>query len=148
LRFFHHGQLEGRRIRVPVQLCRAPVEAPDKALSAFYAALLTLLKRKVLCRGVWCLLDCQPVSAEDHSGSQFVAYLWRDQEDGEQVLVVVNYSSAAGRCVVSSWQGTAFSGASLTRLLASQPEGTFHHQAGSLTFELPAWGFEVLGVAV
>ena len=29
LRFFHQGQREGARVRVPVHLCRAPVEAPD-----------------------------------------------------------------------------------------------------------------------
>ena len=30
LRFFHQGQFEGARVRVPAHLCRAPVEAPER----------------------------------------------------------------------------------------------------------------------
>ena len=35
LRFFHQGQLEGRRVHVPVQLCREPAVPPDTDLAGF-----------------------------------------------------------------------------------------------------------------
>jgi hypothetical protein len=40
LRFFHQGQLEGARARVPVHLRRGPVEAPDPDVAVFYDRLL------------------------------------------------------------------------------------------------------------
>ncbi|KAH0573186.1 Alpha amylase catalytic region [Spironucleus salmonicida] len=44
LRFFQHGQLEGRRGRLGVQLRRAVPEAADPAVQEFYAGLLRLLR--------------------------------------------------------------------------------------------------------
>ena len=44
LRFFHQGQLEGARVRVPVHLCRGPIEPTDQDVAAFYDKLLLILK--------------------------------------------------------------------------------------------------------
>jgi glycosidase len=44
LRFFHQGQFEGARIRVPTHLCRGPVEAVNPDVREFYARLLRVLK--------------------------------------------------------------------------------------------------------
>ena len=43
LRFFHQGQLEGAQVRVPVHLRRAPVEARNADIVAFYDRLLAAL---------------------------------------------------------------------------------------------------------
>ena len=43
LRFFHQGQFEGARVRVPAHLCRGPVEPADQDIAAFYARLLSVL---------------------------------------------------------------------------------------------------------
>ena len=40
LRFFHQGQREGKRVRIPVHLGRGPVEAPEAGIAAFYDGLL------------------------------------------------------------------------------------------------------------
>ena len=39
LRFFHQGQREGRRVRIPVHLGRGPVEAAEAGIAAFYDGL-------------------------------------------------------------------------------------------------------------
>ena len=44
LRFFHQGQFEGARVRVPTHLCRGPVEPTNPEVAAFYARLLQVLK--------------------------------------------------------------------------------------------------------
>jgi hypothetical protein len=146
LRFFHHGQLEGRRIRVPVQLCRSPVETPRESLRGFYTALLTLLRRDIFRRGAWCLLDCQPTNVDDSSWSSCIAYAWYGPQAVDEVLVVVNFSPQPARCTIQPWQEQPSASLSFAVLLASQPEIKYQYQAHSLTLELPAWGFEVLEV--
>jgi hypothetical protein len=43
LRFFHHGQFEGRRKRISPHLVRAPLESTDEGLRRFYERLLAVL---------------------------------------------------------------------------------------------------------
>ena len=45
MRFFHEGQLEGRRVRVPMQVSRRPVESPDADIQAFYRRFLQAMQR-------------------------------------------------------------------------------------------------------
>ena len=90
LRFFHAGQREGRRIRLPVQLARAPDEATDDELAAFYDQLLACLVQPVLRDGEWQLLDT--ASAWDGNGTDgdFVAFAWTHGD--ERMLVTINYA--------------------------------------------------------
>jgi hypothetical protein len=62
------------------------------------------------------------------------------------LLVVVNYSPQPGRCRVQPGEGQVPSIGSLTKLLASQPEGSSQWQGGGLSFYLPAWGYQVLQI--
>ncbi len=45
LRFFHQGQFDGARMRVPTHLCRGPIEPINQEVAVFYARLLQVLKR-------------------------------------------------------------------------------------------------------
>ena len=47
LRFFHQGQLEGRRKRISPHLCRGPDEPVDQELARFYERLLAVLRQPV-----------------------------------------------------------------------------------------------------
>ena len=53
VQLLHEGQLEGRRVHVPVQMCRRPAEAPDPELVAFYRELMRLMREPVVRQGVW-----------------------------------------------------------------------------------------------
>jgi hypothetical protein len=54
LRFFHQGQFEGARVRIPTHLCRGPVEPTNPEIAAFYAKLLQVLKKTSAFRsGTW-----------------------------------------------------------------------------------------------
>ena len=58
LRFFHQGQREGKRVRIPIHLGRGPAEPPDAAIAAFYDGLLACLKDPAFRDGQWQLLEC------------------------------------------------------------------------------------------
>src|SRR5262249_48095152 len=60
LRFFHEGQLEGRRRRVSVHLRRRPAEPVDVALQDFYRRLLEVVNLSAARDGTWRLLECRP----------------------------------------------------------------------------------------
>jgi hypothetical protein len=61
LRFFHQGQSEGAQVRVPVHLCRGPVETIDRTCAGFYDSLLGVIKENRVFRdGTWSQIDPQP----------------------------------------------------------------------------------------
>ncbi len=86
LRFYHDGQFEGRRVRVPMQLGAALPEPTNAQTLAFYKQLLSIANRDTFHRGEWRLLDVAP--AGDDSHENIVA--WRWTLGGEYVVVVVN----------------------------------------------------------
>jgi hypothetical protein len=120
----YHGQLEGRRIRPPVHLGRAPREAPDDELAAFWRRLLQLVADERLRDGEWRLLDV------DGGSDHLLAWRWARH------VVVVNFSdvAAAGHVrlgpslVGGTWQ------------LADQPNGIAFERDGD---DLAARGLEV-----
>jgi glycosidase len=99
LRFFHQGQLEGRRTRISPHLVRAPVEPRDEALARFYADLLAVLRRPALREGDWRLLDCAPAWEGNWTSGCFLAWCWQGPDE-ERLLVTVNYAPNQSQCYV------------------------------------------------
>jgi len=100
LRFFHQGQLEGRKKRISPHLVRAPGESPDKEIEAFYNDLLAILRKPVVKSGKWQWLACQPAWDGNGSWDAFVAHSWRGA-DGEWMLIAVNYAPHASQCYIT-----------------------------------------------
>lgn len=82
MRFFQDGQLEGKRIHLPVQLGREPEETPDSGISGFYKNLLSYADDNALHDGEWQLLEASPAN--------LLAWVWRRKNAYRVVLV--NYS--------------------------------------------------------
>ena len=99
LRFFHHGQFEGRRKRISPHLIRAPSEPTDETLHHFYDQLLDVLRRPVVRDGRWQLVECVPAWEGNWSCDDFIAYAWQDA-DGERLIVTVNYAPHQSQCYV------------------------------------------------
>jgi len=98
LRFFHQGQFEGARVRVPAHLCRGPVERVDRNVSDFYTRLLSvLLKTRVLRDGAWSMIEPQPAWHGNWSSDGFIASAWSGAE-GTRVVAVVNYTQGQSQC--------------------------------------------------
>jgi glycosidase len=78
LRFFHEGQLEGRRCRASLHVRRRPSEKPDATVVALYERLLAVLRRPEVRGGRWRLLEAQPARPEDGTWNNLVAFCWED----------------------------------------------------------------------
>ena len=98
LRFFHQGQFEGARVRVPVHLGRGPAEPPDQDAAAFYGKLLLTLKDTDAFRnGDWSQIDPLPAWPGNFSSEGFVSYAWAGKDEVRYVAVM-NYADNQGQC--------------------------------------------------
>jgi hypothetical protein len=96
----HEGQLNGHRIKLPVQLGRRPLEPDNQAVTTFYRMLLAEVTHPVYHNGHWRLRECAPAWDLNATHRRLIAFTWR--LDDERRLIVVNYSpgNAQGRIPV------------------------------------------------
>jgi hypothetical protein len=74
-RLLHDGQVEGRRVRLPVFLGRFPNEEPDDDLAAWYGRLLAVVADPALRSGTWSLCARSGWPGNEH-WAQLVAWCW------------------------------------------------------------------------
>jgi glycosidase len=97
LRFFHQGQFDGARVRVPTHLCRGPIEPTNPEIAAFYTRLLRALKTGPFRDGARSQIQPQPAWPGNWTSDDFIAYAWAG-DAGARHLVVVNYAGNQGQC--------------------------------------------------
>jgi glycosidase len=150
LRFFHQGQFEGRRKRISPHLVRAPLEAPDEALRAFYNELLGVLQRRTVRDGQWQLLECAPGWDGNWTSECFVAFAWQDSNQ-ERLLVAVNYAGNQSQCHVrlpfSDLKGHTIRFQDLMSPAAYEHKGD-DLQSSGLYLDMPGWGYHVFQVSI
>lgn len=96
-KIINDGQLEGRKIKLPVFLGRRAVEPKDYDLDLFYRALLKILDADLFHEGEWNL--CTRSGWNDNpSFLNIVAWTWRRGK--ERALVVVNYSGRRSQAMI------------------------------------------------
>src|SRR5262249_33132174 len=97
IKMFHEGQLEARKVRLPVFLGRRPDETVDKDLQAFYRKLLKAIDHEVFREGQWSL--CERTGWPDNASFQnLVAWSWL--RGAERYLIVVNLSDWPSQALV------------------------------------------------
>jgi hypothetical protein len=96
MRLYHQGQLAGKRIRIPVQLCRVQEESPDDTTAAFYDRILAITNEDVFHAGEWALLTVR--SAGDDSFNNIIAYQWKTNRDWR--MIVVNVSAMVAQAYI------------------------------------------------
>jgi len=96
LRLLHEGQLEGCRLKLPVQLGRRPPEPPEPGQEPFYRRLLVALRHPVFHDGHWRLLTPQEGWPGNPSYRNFEAHCWVLGE--ERRSMVVNLSPDQAQC--------------------------------------------------
>lgn len=145
MRFFHAGQLEGKRISIPIHLCRGPVESADTELNHFYQKLLQTLRNPLLRQGSWQLLECSPAQANDDTWKNFIAYRWQEK-NGNALLVIVNYAPLPGRCQLALTKPQPeMNDKNWCNLMQSDESIAVQTKIiTQLRFDLPAWGYQVL----
>ncbi len=144
LRFFHEGQLDGRRVRPSVHLARRPDDPPDPELPAFYSRLLDLLKCPEASRGDWRLLEPRPAWHDNPTWERFVAFERLDEN--HRWLIVVNYGYTEGQCFVPlSIPGSP---GAVIRFRDRLSPAIYDRDAADLAarglyLDMPAWGYHV-----
>jgi len=99
LRFFHEGQLDGRTVRLPVQLGRPAAAALPADLAAFYERLFALLHEPLLRDGEFIRLIARRDAGEgrEHHGvvaENVLAHAWLGRWCDPIVVVVANVHDA------------------------------------------------------
>ena len=89
-RLVHDGQIEGRRVHLPMFLGRFPDEPIDIGLATFYETLLTALEDPTFRTGSWQLCERSGWPGNE-SFQDLVAWSW---DGATRWLVVVNLSGA------------------------------------------------------
>jgi glycosidase len=145
LRFFHEGQLEGRRVKVSMHLGRRPEEPVNLVLQEFYRKLLDCLKHPEVREGSWQLLEVCSAWEGNHTWERFLAYAWKG-ESGQRLLIAVNYGPTQGQCYVKLPFDDLRGGKVVIQDLMSDVQ---HEREGDdmlnrgLFLDMPAWGFNV-----
>jgi Alpha amylase, catalytic domain len=143
---FHEGQLEGRRVRLPVFLGRRPREPGDPALAAFYRRLLRAIAAPALRDGTWRLLG-RTGWPDNPTFQNLVAWCW--EKGKERLLVVVNLSAVPSQARVRlPWPDLA--GRPL-RLVDAFTSEEYERDGGEmlelgLYVDLRPWGFHLFTV--
>ncbi len=99
----HDGQLEGRRIRLPVQLTRIPQEAPHPDHEDFQRRVLRELRSTPFRNGKWRCFDVLPIHDGDESHASLIAHGWASPDDWRMVIVNLGAHTAMGRVPLSAW---------------------------------------------
>jgi len=95
----HEGQMEGRTVRVPVQLRRRPDEAPNARVRSFYGELMKAINHPVFKKGEWRLLSVRAAWHDNYTWQNFLCFWWGEKLHGDR-LVVINYAPHTGQCYV------------------------------------------------
>ncbi len=88
-KLYHEGQFDGRKVKLPVFLCRRPDERADFELRAFCQRLLGAIAHPVFHHGNWQLCECSGWPDND-SFKHLLAWCWCNGND--RFLIVVNYA--------------------------------------------------------
>ena len=145
LRFFHQGQREGKRVRIPMHLGRGPDELQDSSIAAFYDSLLACLMDPAFRDGQWQLLDARPAWDGNGSNDAFIAFSWTGPGDLRR-LVAVNYAPYQSQCYVTiPWSDIA---GQTWRLQDRLGEVVYDRDGDDLSaqglyLDLPAWGYHI-----
>jgi Alpha amylase, catalytic domain len=151
LRFFHHGQFEGRTKRISPHLVRAPLEATDGELQRFYKGMRAVLQHPVFRDGEWQLLECAPAWEHNWTCDCFVAWSWKSAA-GDRRLVAVNYAANQSQCYVRlSLHDLGGRSVRFADLMGPPGSVGFDRDrrdldARGLYLDMPAWGYHVFDV--
>jgi hypothetical protein len=95
MRFYHQGELEGRRIHLPIILRIAADEPPDRISTNFFQKILRITRQDVFHEGKWALLDVAPEG--DAPTDALLVYEWRSPKAWKIIAVNLAAYTSQGR---------------------------------------------------
>ena len=145
MRFLYDGQLDGARLKVPVQLRRRPVEPAQPEIARMYDSMLKTLQRTPVASGQGSVLAPRAAWPDNPTARNFVVVQWQSQSSAFD-LVVVNLAPHRGQCYAPlTVRELAAHNWSMTGLLGDEQYlrsgGDLKNQG--LYLDLPAHGAQV-----
>jgi hypothetical protein len=99
MRFLHEGQLQGARLRIPVQLGRRPIEPIQPEIAQTYQLLLSALPRSSVGTGEALLIEPREAWPGNPTAPNFIIVQWQTKPQIPQFdLVVVNLAPHRSQC--------------------------------------------------
>jgi glycosidase len=95
MRLYHQGQLEGKKMYLPIGLGDAAGEAPGPEVQALYERILRIANQDAFHDGKWTLLEVTP--AGDPTFENLIACEWRSAGAWKAVVVNLGVGTAQGR---------------------------------------------------
>lgn len=99
MKLIYDGQLEGEKIKYPVQLGKTPDVKVSKQIKEFYDKILEIVNEEVYKRGTFNLITPHKIKAGDNSDENILAWYWKS--DRKLMLTIVNYSTKNSNCKIS-----------------------------------------------
>jgi len=96
MRFYHDGQFEGKKIKLPVQLGREQNEPTVEGLPEFYNKLLSITSHEIFKNGKWTLIE--PIYSWETNTTFKNILAWEWTWHNEKIIVVINYSAVISTC--------------------------------------------------
>jgi hypothetical protein len=98
MKFYNDGQFEGKKIKLPLQLGRDPIEKCSNTVSKYYSKLLNVTKEDVFTYGDWLLL--LPITAGNGNMTYENFFAWQWSYKNVKKIVIINYSELTSQCRV------------------------------------------------
>lgn len=98
MRMIHHGQMEGKKTRLPVQLLHTKDDYVQKDILIFYKSLLDIVNIPVFHTGKWRLLEVKSAWVNNNSFKNYLAWEWSNKVN--TIYVITNYSEFRAQCRV------------------------------------------------
>jgi glycosidase len=98
-RFYYQGELEGRRIYMPITLRVAADEPVDPVSAAFFARILKVSDDDVFHSGEWNLRQVNPEGGDPSDG--LIVYEWRNETSWKLIVVNLSDHASQGRIPLS-----------------------------------------------
>ncbi len=94
--FIQEGQIEGKKIKLPVQIGREPIEKENSTLIEFYEKLFRITSSEVFRFGNWELLNPIPSWVANNTYQNIIA--WKITYEERKRLVIINFSKVVSQC--------------------------------------------------
>lgn len=99
-KLIYAGQLQGRQIKIPVQMGQCPEEPPVAAIEAYYCRLLGELNEPIYHDGIYLALGTRPVLNSDGGFENILAFAWTMGDDWRIVAVNLTDERILGRVML------------------------------------------------
>jgi hypothetical protein len=95
LKLYYDGQFEGRQIKLPVQLGRAPEERESNSVKKYYDKLMQITKDEIFIKGNWQILDLILAAPDNYTYENL--FTWKWTLNNKMRFVVINFSDVTSQ---------------------------------------------------